>query len=194
MTTPATEPDAERDSTVTVRQAEQADVLAVYRIEQRTFPQPWPFSAFDSFVGERGFLVATKPGDVVTAGSDAKGGVDTPDTVVGYVVGDVVPNHGRDIGHIKDIAVDAAHRGAGIGRRLLVEGLTSLVMQGAAVVKLEVREGNEPALSLYREFGFEPVHRVPRYYGDGEAALVMVLDVNEWMGHSVADADDGDAE
>ncbi|MFC6726451.1 ribosomal-protein-alanine N-acetyltransferase RimI, partial [Halobium palmae] len=71
MTTPATERDA--PETVTIKRADQADLLAVFRIEQRAFSQPWPFTAFDGFVGEAGFLVATKPGDVDTAGSDRRG-------------------------------------------------------------------------------------------------------------------------
>jgi ribosomal-protein-alanine N-acetyltransferase len=91
-----------------------------------------------------------------------------------------MPNHGRDIGHIKDLAVAPEARGAGIGRLLLQRGLVSLSLSGAAVVKLEVRVGNEPALSLYRDVGFEPARRVPSYYADGEDALLMVLDVNAW--------------
>jgi ribosomal-protein-alanine N-acetyltransferase len=192
VTTPATERDGERASSdrVAIRQAERADLLEVFRIEQRTFPQPWPFAAFDGFVGERGFLVATAPGE----GSEPPDGgvVDRPETVVGYVVSDLVPNHGRDIGHVKDLAVDAPYRGDGLGRRLLTEALTSLALRGASVVKLEVREGNDPARGLYREFGFEPAQRMPRYYGDGEAALVMTLDLHEWVGRSGAfDVGDG---
>jgi len=194
VTTPAADRDGERASPerVTIRQAEQADLLEVFRIEQRTFPQPWPFSAFDGFVGEPGFPVGTRP-DQESAGDAADGrAADRPERVVGYVVSDLVPNHGRDIGHVKDLAVDAPRRGDGLGRRLLTEALTSLALRGASVVKLEVREGNDPARGLYREFGFEPAQRTPRYYGDGEAALVMTLDLHEWVGRSGAfDADDG---
>jgi hypothetical protein len=39
-----------------------------------------------------------------------------------------------------------------------------------------VRESNGPARSLYRDVGFAPARRVPRYYDDGEDALVMTLD------------------
>ncbi len=147
-----------------IRQAERADLLSVFRIEKACFPQPWPFVAFEQFLGEPGFMVAVRDGGVV-----------------GYVVSDTVPNYGRDIGHVKDLAVHPDARGMGIGRQLLERALTALVLDGAAVVKLEVREGNDPAQSLYRDVGFEPMRRVPRYYGDGEAALVMVLDVAEWQ-------------
>jgi ribosomal-protein-alanine N-acetyltransferase len=148
----------------TVRRAVQADLLAVYRIERSCFPQPWPFSVFEGFLDEPGFLVAERDAEVI-----------------GYVVGDVTPNHGRDIGHIKDLAVREDARGEGLGRRLLTEALGVLAAGGARVVKLEVRTDNEVAQSLYRDVGFEPMRRVPRYYEDGEDALLMVLDVQEWQ-------------
>jgi ribosomal-protein-alanine N-acetyltransferase len=43
-------------------------------------------------------------------------------------------------------------------------------------VKLEVRASNEPARSLYDDFGFVHRRTVPRYYSDGEDALVLVRD------------------
>ncbi|ADQ66149.1 (SSU ribosomal protein s18p)-alanine acetyltransferase [Halogeometricum borinquense DSM 11551] len=151
-------------SDVTIRRAERADLLEVLGIEKTCFTEPWPYTAFESFLDEPGFLVAVNEGNVV-----------------GYIVADVMPNHGRDLGHIKDIAVTPEARGIGLGRRLLQRGLVSLSFSGAALVKLEVRVGNEPALSLYRKMGFEPARRVPSYYADGEDALLMVLDVDAWQ-------------
>ena len=153
---------------VTVRPADRADLLDVLRIERNSFSEPWPYAAFESVLDAPAFLVAVGPG------------VDGDDTLLGYVVGDVMPNHGRDIGHIKDLAVRPEERGQGVGRRLLREALFGLALAGAAVVKLEVREGNDAARSLYREEGFEPTRRVSRYYGDGEDALILVVDVEAW--------------
>jgi len=141
-----------------VRQAERADLLAVHRIEQASFPQPWPFDAFEQYLDEPGFLVA-----------DAGG-------VVGYVVADSVPNHGRPLGHIKDIAVREQQRGQGIGSTLLERALGVLAARGVASVKLEVRESNAGARRLYRDFDFVHRRTVPRYYSDGEDALVLVRD------------------
>ncbi|SEF90225.1 ribosomal-protein-alanine N-acetyltransferase [Halobellus limi] len=153
---------------VTVRPADRADLLDVLRIERNAFSEPWPYAAFESVLDAPAFLVAVGPG------------VDGDDTLLGYVVGDVMPNNGRDIGHIKDLAVRPDARGEGVGRRLLREALFGLALAGAVVVKLEVREGNDAARSLYREEGFEPTRRVPRYYGDGEDALILVVDVEAW--------------
>ncbi len=142
---------------LSIRPAERADLLAVVRIETASFPQPWPYEAFDRFLGEPGFLVATRG-----------------ETIAGYVVADVTPTYGRDLGHVKDIAVHPDHRGLGIGSALLSHVLGVLAARGADTVKLEVRESNSGAKRLYREFGFEPLRLVSGYYDDGEDAIVML--------------------
>jgi ribosomal-protein-alanine N-acetyltransferase len=139
-----------------IRQAERSDLLSVYRIEQTAFDQPWPFTAFEGYLGDEGFLVATG------------------ESVVGYIVADLVPAHGQDLGHIKDLAVHESRRGEGVGTQLLNRGLAILDSQGAHSVKLEVRETNESARSLYRRHGFEHRRTIPKYYSDGEDALVLV--------------------
>jgi ribosomal-protein-alanine N-acetyltransferase len=158
-----TTPSAEREA-VAIRAAEQADLLEVFRIERACFPEPWPFSAFESFLDAPAFLVAER--DLA---------------IRGYVVGDVTPNYGRDIGHVKDLAVAPDARERGLGRRLLTEALARMAAGGATVVKLEVRESNDVARALYADVGFESVRRVPRYYDDGEDAVVMALSVDDWQ-------------
>jgi ribosomal-protein-alanine N-acetyltransferase len=150
---------------VSIRGAEPSDLRSVVDIERAAFDQPWPYAAFERFLDEPGFLVAVES-----------------EAVIGYVVGDVTPNFGRDIGHVKDLAVADAARRRGVGRSLLVRSLVALTVDGAAVVKLEVREGNGAARALYRDVGFDVARRIPRYYRDGEDALVMLLDAAEWRG------------
>ncbi|WP_049906598.1 ribosomal protein S18-alanine N-acetyltransferase [Halorubrum aidingense] len=148
---------------VTVRPAERADLLAVVRIERACFADPWPYDAFERLVDEPAFLIAEREG-----------------AVVGYVVADRTPNHGRDIGHVKDLAVHPDARGEGTGRALLRSALARLRTLGVTVVRLEVRESNAPARSLYAGEGFQPIRRASRYYRDGEDALVLVVDLAEW--------------
>lgn len=162
MTTTA--PVSTADDDLDIRQVEQADLLAVFRIEKACFPQPWPFSSFERFLGDPGFLVATRG-----------------DAVVGYIVSDVTQRHGRNLGHVKDLAVHPEVQGQGVGRRLLHRAILTLAIHGASVVKLEVREDNDPARSLYDGAGFEAVRRIPGYYEDGEAALVMRIAVSDWQ-------------
>jgi ribosomal-protein-alanine N-acetyltransferase len=158
-----TSASSQGESVSRIRPAERADLLAVYRIEKASFPQPWPYDVFDRFLGESGFLVAVEGR-----------------AVVGYVVADVVPNHGRAFGHVKDLAVHPDRRGEGYGRRLLAHALTRLAEHDATSVKLEVREGNDPAMNLYRDFEFQTLRRVENYYDDGDDAFVMVRELGDW--------------
>jgi ribosomal-protein-alanine N-acetyltransferase len=130
------------------------------RIERASFPSPWPYDAFQRYLDRPGFLVAVDHDRT------------EEDPVVGFVVSDVIKNYGRALGHVKDVAVHPDRRGEGIGSTLLENALS--VMAHAKTVKLEVRESNDDARSLYREFDFESLRRVPRYYDDGEDAIVMV--------------------
>jgi len=169
---------ASTDAVVSVRPAVRADLLEIFRIERRVFPQPWPLPAFERHVGEPGFLVAVDEGAVGAPGGDGvvSGGV------VGYVVADCIPNHGQPLGHVKDLAVRPDYQGRGIGSTLLDRALTALAAQDVASVKLEVRRSNEPAISLYRRFGFQWLKTVPGYYADGEDAYVLVRELADRQG------------
>lgn len=150
-----TAPQTDRTG-VSVRPAERADLLEVYRIETDSFSQPWPFTAFEQYLGEPGFFVA--------AG----------ESVLGYVIGDTVSNQGIPFGHIKDIAVRADARGDGIGTGLLRRAIDALEANGVHGIKLEVRESNERAIGLYQAHGFEHRRTVEEYYDNGENALLLV--------------------
>jgi ribosomal-protein-alanine N-acetyltransferase len=139
-----------------IRRAVRADLLTVYRIEQAAFPQPWPFGAFEQYVGQPGFLVAEG------------------ESVLGYVVADTITEYGRQMGHIKDLAVHESHRRRGVGRALLVRAIRVLDAEDVAAIKLEVREGNDAAIDLYRQHGFEHRTTIREYYSNGEDALVLV--------------------
>ncbi|WP_435145469.1 ribosomal protein S18-alanine N-acetyltransferase [Halobaculum sp. P14] len=172
----AVEGGAPGEDGIDVRVVTRADLLSVFRIEQAVFTQPWPFAAFENLLDAEGFFVATADA-AADVGADGIAAAD----VLGYVVADVLRDHGRDIGHVKDIAVRPGGQGHGVGRRLLRRALRRLATVGASVVKLEVRESNHRAQSLYRSEGFEPVRRVSQYYGDGEDAFVMAVDLGEWI-------------
>ncbi|WP_330631321.1 ribosomal protein S18-alanine N-acetyltransferase [Halocatena halophila] len=148
------------DTNCAVRQAVRADLLSVYRIEQASFAQPWNLEAFEQFLGEPTFLVGERSG-----------------TIVGYIVADLTPNHGRAIGHIKDFAVHPDHRGERIGSTILQRALSDLGLRGAATVKLEVRRSNTSAINCYRSHGFVYHQTIPRYYHDGEDALIMIREM-----------------
>jgi [ribosomal protein S18]-alanine N-acetyltransferase len=75
------------------------------------------------------------------------------------------------------IAVRPEVRGTGLGRRLVQDLMAQARDSGVAQLFLEVREGNDPALGLYRSAGFEPIGRRARYYRgrDGRAHDAITL-------------------
>ncbi|MXR50596.1 ribosomal protein S18-alanine N-acetyltransferase [Halovenus sp. WSH3] len=141
---------------VNVRPAARADLLEVYRIETDSFAQPWPFSAFEQYLGNPGFFVA--------AG----------ESVLGYVVADTVSNQGIPLGHVKDIAVRQEARGEGVGTALLRRAINLLETEQVHAIKLEVRASNDRAIELYRAHGFEYRRTIEGYYNDGEDGLLFV--------------------
>lgn len=70
---------------------------------------------------------------------------------------------------VRNIGVDPAHQGHGVGRRLLDE---LLGFAAGGTVYLEVRYDNEAAIALYRDVGFDQVGLRPGYY-NGVDALTM---------------------
>jgi ribosomal-protein-alanine acetyltransferase len=73
---------------------------------------------------------------------------------------------------VQTIAVCAAARGRGLGRRLLAHLADHARGQGCRRLHLEVKAGN-PAVGLYQSFGFRTVRLRPRYYPDLTDAIVM---------------------
>jgi ribosomal protein S18 acetylase RimI-like enzyme len=92
-------------------------------------------------------------------------GVDT-ETLVGFA------SVRRD-GYILFLAVDAAHRNEGYGKRLVAE-----VADGYGSVTCHARTTNQDALEFYRGIGFEVVRRVESYYEDHGDAYYLKLGEN----------------
>lgn len=81
-----------------------------------------------------------------------------------------------DEAHIVTVAVRESHRRRGIAELLLIQTIQHAQARGQALVTLECRVSNEPALALYEKYGFERVGLRPRYYSDNhEDAYVLTL-------------------
>jgi ribosomal-protein-alanine N-acetyltransferase len=80
--------------------------------------------------------------------------------------------------HLTDLGVTSAFRRRGLARLMLGELRAEAERSGARVILLEVRESNQPALSLYASAGFVELDRRARYYADNdEDAVVMQLEL-----------------
>ena len=85
----------------------------------------------------------------------------------------VVPMAGE--AELLRIAVDPAHRGGGLGRRLLEACPRDLAAAGMAHLVLEVRVSNASAMALDRACGWKPCGLRRAYYPDGEDAALYEL-------------------
>ena len=102
---------------------------------------------------------------------------------VGVVVGDELVGYaglwfdGYDA-QVMTIGTDERFQGRGLGRRMLVDLLDRARAVGAAVVLLEVRVDNDPAIHLYESVGFERLGMRRAYYKPGNIdAWTMRLDL-----------------
>ncbi|MEE0706632.1 MAG: GNAT family N-acetyltransferase, partial [Adlercreutzia sp.] len=89
--------------------------------------------------------------------------------LVGYAGGWVVDG---DVQILK-VGVDPAWRRHGIARALLARVADDARNLGARTSSLEVRAGNAGAQALYEALGYRSLGKRPRYYSDGEDAVIM---------------------
>ena len=79
---------------------------------------------------------------------------------------------------VMTIGTDERFQGRGLGRRMLDTLLDQARTLGAAVVLLEVRVDNDPAIHLYESVGFERLGMRRAYYQPGNIdAWTMRLDL-----------------
>lgn len=78
-----------------------------------------------------------------------------------------------DIAEITNIAVDPDFRRLGLGQKTLSLLCDICRERGVSQINLEVRDGNDAAIGLYKKFGFEPVGRREKYYDNKFDAILM---------------------
>jgi ribosomal protein S18 acetylase RimI-like enzyme len=143
-------------SQVVVRSAISADVDALAGLDAACFgAAAWSLASWaDEFArDDRRILVSLSVSDLA-----------------GYVAL-IVPGFADDPVDLTRIAVAPSVRRTGVAAGLLATALDSVP---GRVVLLEVAEGNEAAIGLYRAAGFVEISRRRGYYGDGDA-LIMRL-------------------
>ena len=150
------------DSTV-IRRLLPADLAAIVAIENDTFSLPWHPNVFMSMLA--------KP-ESLCLGCLADG------RLIGYLIADMFV----DVWHIMNLAVGAARRRHHIASDLLERYFEITESEPHRGHTLEVRVSNEPAIELYRSYGFVATGVRRGYYSDNrEDALIMW---KEWEGES----------
>ena len=143
----------------TIRPMTVDDVARVAALEAEQQPRPWSEKTFGDELAADGRIYVVAVDDTVIVGF---GGV--------MLVGEEA--------HVTNLLVDTGSRRRGIGRRLMVELIGSAVAAGARHLTLEVRKENHGARVLYSNLGLAPVGVRPRYYGDDDALILWVHDID----------------
>lgn len=93
--------------------------------------------------------------------ADLRSALETPTSTVlaargpdGTLAGTVMVGYDGHRGWVYYLAVDEAHRGAGLGRALMVAAEAWLVAEGAPKVQLMVRTTNTAVLGFYAALGY----------------------------------------
>lgn len=125
-----------------IRQMTAEDIPAVVQIEKECFSQPWSEQGFLDGMKDAIFFVAEDP------------------QIVGYIGMYRMPPEGE----ITNVAVTQKMRGKGYGRELLLTMQRWAAEHEIDRIILEVRSKNEPAIQLYRTYGFEKVGVRKNFY------------------------------
>ncbi len=149
---------------LTIRRMTAEDIGQVVKVERACFSEPWSEEVFHAtlLLPYAYYYVAEITADDGNGGSGSR--------IIGECgVRDIVGE-----GEITNVAVLPEFQGSGIASRMLRTLLDDSIKRGMTAFTLEVREGNDPAVSLYRKFGFitEGI-RTGFYENPVEDALIM---------------------
>ena len=149
---------------VEIRPFEVDDIPAVAALEAANQPQPWTEGILeDELAAEnRSYLIAEDEGAFGLAGVIGFAGV--------MVVGEEA--------HVTNLLVAEEDRRRGVGKALMLGLVDAALEMGARHLTLEVRSKNEAARSFYAHFGLAPVGVRKGYYGDDDALIMWVHDID----------------
>jgi [ribosomal protein S18]-alanine N-acetyltransferase len=147
-------------SGLSVREAGPLDARVLAALHRECFQRPWDEAAMAQFT--------SAPGTLCLIGSVGDGA----SSVVG---GLLIARKADDEAEILTFGVTPPCRNQGLGRALLQTAVERLRASGAKRLFLEVADGNEAALRLYRSCGAAPVGRRQGYYAHGADAAIFSL-------------------
>jgi ribosomal-protein-alanine N-acetyltransferase len=141
-----------------IRPMRDADVAAVFAVEQRAYRFPWTLGIFQDClrVGYSCWVLE----------------------VDGRVAGHSVVSSGGGEAHLLNICIDPPEQGRGHGRHFLMHMVEVARSHRADTLFLEVRPSNRSALALYESVGFNQVGARRDYYPAAkgrEDALIFAL-------------------
>lgn len=153
-----------------IRRCEEQDIPSVIEINLAALPEHYSDYFFESILKEL-------PEAFIVAELDNK--------IVGYIMCKIEFGFSNfrklgfvKKGHVVSVAVLEEHRGKGLGRALMLEGINGSMHKKSDEIYLEVRVSNTGAIKMYELLSFETKSRLRSYYRDGEDAYLMALELN----------------
>ena len=144
---------------IRITEMEERHLDALAEVERACFAHPWSREGLAAELSSPTALFLTAEEEETGA-------------VAGYVGSHLVCGEC----YIDNVAVLPEQRRRGTASALLEELIRRVKAQGGVFLTLEVREGNAPALALYRKLGFVPAGRRKDFYtGPREDALLLTL-------------------
>lgn len=150
--------DIDKSLNVGIRKMTHKDIDDILKIEQDSFPDPWPTQAFlECLVHDDCYALCCQ----------------MTDGIVGYAIGRGI----FEEFHIYNVALHQSHRRKGYGSYLM-STLMSIYASEHFSYFLEVRKSNESAIAFYESFHFKVIDVRKSYYRNPvEDALVMKLSI-----------------
>ena len=151
-----------------IRRMTLEDIPEVVETEKQCFSQPWSEKSFqDSLTREDTiFLVCVE--------DDLAGKEEVMSRVTGYI-GLYLS---FEEASVTNVAVSPSFRKKGYGEALVTAAKEAVREAGAECIFLEVRQSNEPAISLYKKLGFEELGIRKKFYEHPvEDAIIMKVGI-----------------
>ena len=152
-----------------IRRCEIEDLASVVDINMTTLPEHYSDYFFESILRElpEAFIVAEQH-----------------NKIMGYIMCKIEFGFSNfrklgfvKKGHVVSVAVLEEHRGKGVGKALMLEGINGVLSRKSDEIYLEVRISNKSAIKMYENLGFQIKSRLRTYYRDGEDAYLMALEL-----------------
>jgi ribosomal-protein-alanine N-acetyltransferase len=151
-----------------IRHCDERDLASVIEINMIALPEHYSDYFFESILRElpEAFIIAEVNG-----------------RIVGYIMCKIEFGFSNfrklgfvKKGHVVSVAVLPEHRGKGLGKALMLEGINGVMNRKSDEIYLEVRSSNESAIKMYQKLGFQIKSKLRAYYRDGEDAYLMALE------------------
>ena len=153
-----------------IRNYREEDFRTLLAIDQSCFAPQIAYSAFElkTYINRKNsFTFVAESSE--QSGESSNGEA----SIVGFIVGE----QARGIGHIITIDVRAEERRHRVGSALLELAEKRLQECNCGVVRLETAVDNISALSFYKRHSYHVIKTVPRYYSNGVDALLLEKDL-----------------